>query len=74
MRSSRCKDGVILDDHGGVGDDYDLLVTTDPKVAFPGRFQGVAFRLVDESEYWGSDDADEQQESGDEPTAAPPSE
>jgi hypothetical protein len=45
-------DGVYLEDHGGVGDDYAHLVTTDPKVA-------EKYGLVDESEYWGPDEEDE---------------
>jgi hypothetical protein len=49
------KDGVFLDDNGGVGDDYAHLVTTDPKVA-------EKYGLVDESEYWGPDEEDEQTE------------
>jgi hypothetical protein len=39
------KDGVVLEDDGGVGDDYAKLVTFDPKVA-------EKYGLVDESEYW----------------------
>jgi hypothetical protein len=45
------KDGVFLDDGGGVSDDYARLVTTDPKVA-------EKYGLVDESEYWGVDEED----------------
>lgn len=59
-----CKDGVILDDDGAVGDDYAHLVTTDPKVA-------EKYGLVDESEYWEIDAEDEGSE--DEPTDSPPS-
>jgi hypothetical protein len=49
------KDGIVLDDDGGVGDDYAHLVTMDPKVA-------EKHRLIDESDYWevqedGDDDA-----------------
>ncbi len=50
------KDGVVLEDQGGVGDDYALLVTTDPKVA-------EKYGLVDESEYWGIDEEDEDEEA-----------
>ncbi len=59
------KDGVVLDDDGGVGDDYAHLVTTDAKVA-------EKYGLVDESDYWGPDDEDEKPE--DEPTDENPSE
>jgi hypothetical protein len=59
------KDGVVLDDNGGVGDDYAHLVTMDTKVA-------EKYGLVNESEYWGIDDADEEPE--DAPTDAPTSE
>jgi len=55
------KDGVFLDDDGGVGDDYAHLVTTDPKVA-------EKYGLVDESKYWGIEDEDEGEEPGDKPT------
>lgn len=55
------KAGVNLDDNGGVGDDYAHLVTTDAKVA-------EKYGLIDESEYWGTDDDDG--ESEDEPTDA----
>ena len=53
------KDGVILDDNGGVGDDYAHLSTLDAKVA-------EKYGLVDESEYWGIEDDDEAPE--DKPT------
>ena len=43
------KDGVVLDEDSGVGDDYAHLVTTDAKVA-------EKYGLVNESEYWGGDD------------------
>ncbi len=42
------KEGVVLEDYGGVDDDYALLVTYDPKVA-------EKYGLVDESEFWGQD-------------------
>lgn len=46
------KDGVFLEDNGGVADDYALLVTTDPAIA-------EKYGMVDESEYWGVDEEDE---------------
>lgn len=57
------KDGVMLDDSGGVGDDYAQLMTTDAKIA-------EKYGLVDESEYW--DEAEEDESAGDEPADAPP--
>ena len=57
------KDGVVLEDNGGVGDDYAHLLATDPKVA-------EKYGLVDESEYWELDEEDEDDE--DEPTGADP--
>jgi hypothetical protein len=47
------KDGVFLENDAGGGDDYAHLVTTDPKVA-------EKYGLVEESEYWGLDEADEE--------------
>jgi hypothetical protein len=52
-------DGVFLEDDSGVGDDYAHLVTTDPKVA-------EKYGLVDESEYWGMDEDDEDVSAEDE--------
>ncbi len=49
------KDGVVLDDDGGIGDDYARLVTLDPKVA-------EKYGLVEESEYWNVDEDDENEE------------
>lgn len=46
------KDGVVLEDSGGTGDDYAHLVTTDPKVA-------AKYGMVDEADYWGIDEEDE---------------
>ncbi len=59
------KDGVVLDDDGAAGDDYAHLVTMDAKVA-------EKYGLVDETEYWGIDDEDEEPDDG--PTGAPSSE
>ncbi len=59
------KDGIVLDDNGRIRDDYADLVTTDGKVA-------EKYGLVDESDYWGNEDED--QDSEDEPTTPPPSE
>jgi hypothetical protein len=50
------RDGVVFEDDGGVGDDYAHLVTTDPKVA-------EKYGMVDESEYWGADEDDDQDET-----------
>lgn len=50
------QDGVVLEDDGRVGDDYALLVTTDPTVA-------RKYDMVEESEFWGEsekEDADEE--------------
>jgi hypothetical protein len=44
-----CQDGVVLEDDGGVGDDYAHLVTTDPDVA-------KKYDMVEESEFWGADE------------------
>lgn len=60
------KDGVVLDDDGGVADDYARLVTTDPKVA-------EKYGLVEESEYWGRDEEDEDEEPSDRPPSKDPS-
>lgn len=57
------RDGVFLEDNGGVGDDYAHLVTTDPKVA-------EKYGLVDESEYWGIDEEDADDEPVGEATEA----
>ena len=60
------KGGVVLDDDGGVGDDYARLVATDPTVA---EKDG----LVEESEYWGRDEEDEDEEPSDSPSNEDPS-
>ncbi len=59
------KDGVVLEDNGGAGDDYALLVTTDPKVA-------EKYGLVEESEYWDRDEGDDDQPLDGPATEAPP--
>jgi len=46
------KDGVVLENEGGVGDDYARLVTTD-------RIVAEKYGMVDESEYWAVDEEDE---------------
>jgi hypothetical protein len=46
------RDGVILEDNGGVADDYAHLVTTDPKVA-------EKYGMTDESEYWDDEEEDD---------------
>lgn len=59
------KDGVVLDDDGGAGDDYARLVTTDPAIA-------EKYGMVEESEYWGDDEEDEdEQPSGSAPDESP---
>lgn len=60
------KDGVVLDDDGGVGDDHARLVTTDAAVA-------EKYGLVEDSEYWGRDDDDEDEEPSDSPPNEDPS-
>jgi hypothetical protein len=45
------RDGVVLDDDRGVGDDYVRLVTSDPEVA-------KKYDLLEESEYWGIGEAE----------------
>ena len=57
------KNGVVLEDNGGIGDDYAHLVTTDAKVA-------EKYGLVEESEYWEMDNDGEDAE--DTPTGIPP--
>lgn len=52
------KDGVVLEDNGGVGDDYARLMTTDPKVA-------EKYGMVDESEYWGADEDEDRDKTPD---------
>lgn len=47
------KDGVVLESGDSVGDDYALLVTTDPKVA-------EKYGMVDESDYWHEKEEDEE--------------
>lgn len=49
------RDGVMLEDAGGVGDDYAHLVTTDPKIA-------EKYGMVEEGEFW--DEEDEGEEDG----------
>ena len=56
------KDGVILDDDGGIGDDYARLVTLDPNVA-------EKYGMVDESEYWDADENDDGEKPEDNPPA-----
>ena len=48
------RDGVVLDDDGGVSDDHARLVSMDPSVA-------AKYGLVDESEYWEGIDQHEDQ-------------
>jgi Uncharacterised nucleotidyltransferase len=60
------RDGVILEDDGGVGDDYARLVTTDPKVA-------EKYGLVDETDYWQVDEKDEDEKRDVQSTDADPS-
>lgn len=46
------QDGVFLEVDGAIGDDYAHLVTTNPDVA-------KKYDMVEESEYWGSDEEEE---------------
>lgn len=52
------RDGVVLEDETGIGDDYAHLVTNDPKIA-------EKYGMVDEFEYWGADEDDDQEETPD---------
>jgi hypothetical protein len=56
------RDGVVLDDDSGVGDDYATLWTSDPAVA-------KKYDMVDEAEFWGVD-ADDLLDEGDPPPHA----
>ena len=56
------KDGVVLDDDGGIGDDYAHLMTMDPRAA-------EKYGMVEESEYWGGDDEDESEQPSDTPSS-----
>jgi hypothetical protein len=49
------KDGVLLEDDGGTGDDYAHLVTSDPKIA-------QKYEMVDETEYWSDEEEDDDNE------------
>jgi hypothetical protein len=51
------KDGVVLEDNGGIGDDYAHLVTTDPKIA-------EKYGMVDESEYWETEEDEDDARDG----------
>jgi len=61
------KDGIVLEDDGGVGDDYARLVTMDPRVA-------EKYGLVEESEYWDAEEENEDEEPSDRPAADGPPE
>ena len=60
------KEGVVLDEGSGIGDDYLRLVTTDPQVA-------EKYSMVDESEYWNIDEQQESTEPKDQPQNDAPS-
>ena len=60
------KDGVVLDDKGGVGDDDAHLVTMDPKVA-------EKYGLVDEFDYWGDNEKGQDDKSIDRSSRDSPS-
>jgi hypothetical protein len=61
------RDGVFLEEAGGIGDDYANLVTTDPKVA-------EKYGFVDEAEAWGiEDDVEGEERKGGEQTNEGPS-
>lgn len=53
------QDGVVIEDNGGIADDYAQLVTTDAKIA-------EKYGFVDESEYW--DQGDEEHPNDDQPS------
>lgn len=55
------KDGVVLEGDA-VGDDYAHLVTMDPKIA-------EKYGMVEESEFWGNDDDEDQSEGPDDSTS-----
>lgn len=51
------RDGVSLEDDGGIGDDYAHLVTDDPEVA-------KKYDMIEETEYWGDDEGGDSKEGG----------
>ena len=53
------KDGVFLENEGGIGDDYAHLVTTDSAIA-------KKYDMIEEREFWGEEDEGEP-DSGEEP-------
>lgn len=57
LEAMRC-DGVTLDSGGGTEDDYAQLTTSDPKIA-------EKYGMVDEVEFWGSEDDDDNPPPGD---------
>lgn len=58
------RDGVFLDDDSGVGDDYAHLMTMDPTVA-------EKYGLIEESEYWGIEEDDDNGPEGEVPGTDP---
>ena len=59
------RDGIVLDEDGGVGNDYARLVTTDPQIA-------AKYGLVDESEYWSDDDGEDEESEEEQPGTTSP--
>ena len=57
------RDGVVLEDDGGVGDDYAHLVTTDPAIA-------KKYDMVEESEFWVDAEDDGAESDGADPDSA----
>lgn len=55
------RDGVVLEDDGGIADDYGHLVTTDPEVA-------KKYDMMEESEFWGDEGESPEDEGAGEPT------
>ncbi|HSO73448.1 MAG TPA: hypothetical protein VLU47_01300, partial [Blastocatellia bacterium] len=51
------RDGVVLEDAGGIADDYAHLVTTDPEVA-------KKYDMMEESELWGGDEKEFSEDEG----------
>lgn len=51
------RDGVVLEDAGGIADDYAHLVTTDPEVA-------KKYDMMEESELWGGDEKESSEDEG----------
>lgn len=55
------RDGLVLEDTGGIADDYAHLVTTDPELA-------KKYDMMEESEFWGDEDESRDDEGAGEST------